>query len=178
MTTPGRRRIIDPQPEADTEGRRGCLTAGAILGIIAGVILGFVVLPRVLDAFLAGEEIAAGESYIGDAREIGVLSVVTGIDVVVLDDGGTAPGTVVTLDVTSRKTWEIEPAFFQLELSSGGDWIEAAEPVESLPETSIEFELGESRPLLLQFEHPMNSGEPVYLHLSDPSIRLELPPAE
>lgn len=154
------------------------MTIGAILGIVVGVVLGLVVLPRALDAFLAGDEISAGESYSGDAREISVVRVTSGIDAVVLDDGQRVPGTVIVLDVTSRKTWLIEPAFFQLELSTGGDWIESTEAIPTLPDTSLDFELGESRVLILQFEHPMNSGTPEYLHLSDPSVSMELPAAE
>ncbi len=179
MTTPEeRRRRLSHESEVGPEGRRGCVTIGAILGILLGTVLGIFVLPGVLDSFLAGEEIEAGDAYAGEARVIKVAAVVSGDDAVLREDGTTASGTRIELDVTSRKTWEIEPQFFQLELTSGGDWLEAAEAVSAIPDSSFGFELGESRPLVLQFEHGRGRGEPLYLHLSDPSIRLELTTSE
>lgn len=140
-------------------------------------MLGVLVLPRVLDSFLAGEEIAVGGTYAADARVISVSEVRSGDDAVMLEDGTTVEGTRVELSVTSRKTWLIEPAFFQLELDGRDDWVNALEQVAALPDTSLEFALGESRTLILQFEHALSDGAPVSLHLSDPSIRLELSPA-
>lgn len=144
--------------------------------MILGIVLGVFILPRVLDSFLAGEEVAAGGTYSGDARIISVNSVRRGSDAITLEDGSTTEGTRIELNVTSRKTWLIEPEFFQLELSERDNWVEAAEAVSSLPDTSLDFALGESRTLILQFEHELADGAPVFLHLSDPSISLKLDP--
>lgn len=171
---PQRRRRLTTESDSNAEGRRGCVTVGAVVGVLLGVVLGVFVLPGVLDSFLAGDEVAAGGTYSGDARVISVGAVRSGEDVVILEDGTRTEGTRVELSVTSRKTWLIEPEFFQLELEGRDDWVEALAEVASLPDSSLEFALGESRTLILQFEHKLTDGEPVSLHLSDPSIRLEL----
>lgn len=150
------------------------MTAGAVVGVLLGVVLGIFVLPGILDSFLAGDEIATGGTYSGDARVISVVDVRSGDDVVLLEDGSTTEGTRIELNVLSRKTWLIEAVFFQLELDGRNEWVEALGAVEALPDSSFEFALGESRTLILQFEHELTDGEPISLHLSDPSIRMEL----
>lgn len=168
-----RRRV--PGSQSDEPAGRGCLVAGAILGIAAGVILGLLALPPLLSSLFSGEPIPFDQTYEGDGRVIAIVSMEHGPDVLRgLPDGQTA-GTAIRLAVTSRKSWEIEPRFFQLELFTGGRWIDAAAPVDTIPETSLHFEIGQTRELLLQFPiPPKREGEPRYLHLSDPNIKFLL----
>lgn len=170
-----RRRLKETEP-SEPAGR-GCLVAGAILGVVAGVVLGLLGLPPLLNALFGGEPVAFDETYEGDGRVISILSLERGPDVLRGLPGGETAGVAIRLSVTARRTWEVEPRFFQLELTSGGRWIDAAAPVEAIPETSLEFVLGQTRELLLQFPVPPGrEGEPKYLHLSDPNIKFELTP--
>ncbi|GAB4323275.1 MAG: hypothetical protein Kow0010_04570 [Dehalococcoidia bacterium] len=178
MTGPQRtiRRRLD-EPDTGEPAGRGCLIAGGILGVIAGVVLGLLGLPPLLNALFSGDPVAFDETFDGDGRVISILSLEQGPDVLQGLPGGETAGVAIRLSVTARRTWEVEPRFFQLELTTGGRWIDAAPPVDTLPETSLHFPLGESRELLLQFPIPPGrEGAPKYLHLSDPNIKFELSP--
>jgi len=162
VTAPHRRPVA-PAAE-DTSGRTGCVILGAVLGVVAGALFAFYGLPPILRSFYGETKVAYGETYTGDAKEIRVELVEAG--------GGQVR---VTLAVLTNKTWEPNPAAFRLELSTGGDWIEAAAPEPSIPETSFDFDLGVSRTLVLVFPLPAgSSASPKALHLSDPLVSLSL----
>ena len=176
MTDPQRtvRRRLE-KPETGEPAGRGCLIVGGILGVVAGVVLGLLGLPPLLNALFSGEPVGFDETYEGNGRVITILSLERGPDVLRGLPGGETAGVAIRLSVTARRTWEVEPRFFQLELTTGGRWVDAAPPVDALPETSLDFPLGESRELLLQFPIPPGrEGDPKYLHLSDPNIKFEL----
>lgn len=168
-----RRRLEEPTP--DEPAGRGCLIAGGILGVVAGIVLGLLGLPPLLNALFSGEPIGFDDTYEGNGRVISILSLEQGPDVLRGLPGGETAGVAIRLEVTARRTWEVDPRFFQLELTSGGRWIDAAAPVEAIPETSLEFVVGQTRELLLQFPVPPGrEGEPKYLHLSDPNVKFGL----
>jgi len=121
-------------------------------------------LPPILRSLYGETKIAVGGTYTGDAKEIR-------IELVEASRGQVQ----VTLEALTNKTWEPKPADFRLELSTGGDWIKAAEPEPNVPETRLDFDLGVGRALVLVFPLPERStGSPRALHISDPPVRIAL----
>lgn len=163
MTSPPRRSLETYTPE-DTRGRWGCIGVGAVLGIVIGAMFAFYGLPPILRSIYGESRVGAGESYSGDAKEIRVAAV--------LRNGSEVR---VTLDATTNKTWWPEASDFSLELSTGGDWIEAQPPSADDPATALSFELGVRRELVLVFVLPPGrEGDPKALHLSSPRVRFGL----
>ena len=162
---PGRRRRRLDEPGRDGGNRSGCLMLGAVLGVLVGIMFALYGLPPILRAIYGEETIAAGETYEGDGRVIRVVSV----------DRVTEPELyLVTLAITSNKTWDVGRETFQLEISTQDEWIPAME-ADGRAETSFDFVLGEPRELLLQFEAPLRvDARPVELHVTDPRLAFEL----
>lgn len=139
---------------------------GAVLGVIVGASFAFYGLPPILRSIYGETKVAAGGAYTGDAKEVR-------IERVEQQDGVVR----VTLSARTNKTWAPRAGQFALELAGGGDWIEAEPPDEAEPATSLEFELGERRELVLVFRVPPGrEGEPEALHLSTPRVRFALAP--
>lgn len=169
-----RRRLEDPGAKK-TEGRFGCLLTGAILGIIFGATFAFYGLPPILRAIYGEEHIGLGETYSGDGKSLRVESLRTPGDG---SDTSAQAIVHVFLSVRTNKTWNPQIDDFQLELSSGGDWIEPLPSVPAVVESSLLFPLGEERLLLLRFRLPEANAEPYRLHLAEPRVRFDLPPVE
>ncbi len=163
MTSSQRRRIDNHAPQ-DTRGRWGCIALGAALGIVFGAVFAFYGLPPILRSIYGEATIGPGATYTGDAKELVVIAVErTGAEV------------AVRLDARTNKTWRPEASDFTLQLSTGGDWIEARPPAPGDPATSLDFELGVRRNLVLIFLIPPGrDGEPQWLHLSSPRVRFKL----
>ncbi len=163
MTSPPRRRLETYTPE-DTRGRWGCIGVGAVLGIVIGAMFAFYGLPPILRSIYGEAEVGPGESYSGDAKEIRVATVQhSGSEV------------RVTLQARTNKTWRPEAFDFSLELSTGGDWLEAQPPSADDPATALSFELGVRREIALVFVLPPGrAGDPKALHLSSPRVRFDL----
>lgn len=163
MTQPGprRRRLNEPD---DHGNRTGCLFLGAVLGIIVGIMFALYGLPPILRAIYGEESVAAGETYDKDARVIAVQSVER------------TDGTfVVTMAATTNKTWDLQPQGVKLEITTQDEWLELL-PLDPLaPETSLDFELGQPRALVLRFAAPPRADAvPVAVHFADPRVRFEL----
>lgn len=132
---------------------------------MAGALLAFFGYPWVLRTFFAEEVVPPGGTYTGDAKVIRVLDV------------RTLPGdriVEVRLSVRTNKTWRPGPENFYLDVEGHRHPLEALPPVPELPETSLEFELGAERTLLLRFRIPEEDAVPEALRLAEPSVRFEL----
>lgn len=158
-----RRRLEGARPE-DKSGRSGCIITGAVLGVIVGLTFAFYGLPPILRSIYGEDVVSAGETYRGDAKVISVLVVEREDDLY-----------LVTLSVRSGKTFAPVPSDWQLEVATREEWIEALPPDADLPETSLDFELGRERTLLLRFPAPSRlDAVPEALHLASPRVRFEL----
>lgn len=169
-----RRRV--EEPKETTEGRTGCLVAGAVLGVVAGVLFTFFGLPPLLDRFFGETHVGGGEAYEGDAKVIRVTSVGVGAPP---EAPATPPAerlvAFVVLSVRTNKTWRPTPSDFRLEIAAG-DRIRSGGPNPAVADSGLDFELGKERTLTLLFELPRKVEiAPRYLHLSDPPVRFELP---
>lgn len=174
-TGPARRRLEAP-PNPNTEGRKGCLIWGAVLGVIVGATFAFYGLPPILKHYYGETKVAADEFYKGDAKLIRVLrveSVRPG-----LPDGSTDTGPLsyyVTLSIMSAKTWAPAVSDFSLEFTSGGDWVEGVAYNGANADGSIPLTLGDEAEVTIRFPRPIEaSAAPRYLHLAEPRVRFSL----
>ncbi len=136
-----------------------------MLGIVAGALLAFFGYPWVLKTFFAEQVVPPGGTYTGDAKVIRVLDVRAVPEERILE---------IRLSVRTNKTWRPGPENFYLDIRGERHPLEALPPVPERPETSLEFELGEERTLLLRFRLPQAEAEPEALRLAEPSVRFEL----
>lgn len=141
---------------------------GAALGIIVGVIFTFFLLPPLLEMFATATTVPYGEVYEAEARRLQVVSAER------VDDEFH-----VELQVRSNRTWDVTIADWELEISTQSSRIEPLPPQPAIPETSLDFPLGEERTLLLRFPAPFRvDAEMLRLHLSEPWLTFELQPGE
>jgi hypothetical protein len=168
---PVRRRVDTGATPQDTSGRTGCILVGAFLGVAAGVLVAFFVLPGVFRSFFGTADVFLGEAYNEEGRSIAVVEVrrVPGAD------GAEFPGVFeVLLDVRASRTWEPGPADFELELTAGPR-LRLLPPDPSLPETSLDMPLGQSRQVLLRFAgSERRDAVPKALHIAEPRVRFLL----
>lgn len=160
-----RRRRLD-QPEQEPVGK-GCLVAGAVLGILAGALLAFFGYPWVLRTFFAEEVVAPGGVYEGDAKILRLLGYDFDPDTRILE---------VRLSVRTNKTWRPKAENFFVDVRGERHPVEALPPDPAIPETSLQFPLGQERTLLLRFRLPKRDSVPEAIRLADPSVRFELNP--
>jgi hypothetical protein len=169
-----RRRVEAEDAEAPEErsARRGCMFVGGILGVVAGVLLAFFVVPPLMNHYFGTADIPLGKEYRGDGRVLRVVDATR-----VPGAGGEPyPGVFeVRLEVQSNKTWTgVGAGTFKLELSTG-EQLKALEADSDRPETSFDFPLGERRTLVLRFPGTeRRDARPETLHVSDPRVRFHL----
>jgi hypothetical protein len=160
---PRRRRL---QTEEKRNLPIGCMAWGGVLGILVGIMFALYAMPPILRSIYGPEKVASGETYNADAKQITVVDVTRDGDLF-----------LVTLDFRTNKTFETEPADWKLEVATQDDWLEALPPDSAQPDTSLDFELGRERTLVLRFNAPERvDAEPVALHLADPRVRFALQP--
>jgi hypothetical protein len=165
MTQPVRRPVPESEPE-DTSGRRGCVVAGGVLGIVAGILFAFFLMPPLLHHYFGETDVRVGAGYSAGGKMIGVVAVRA--------IGG--EGYEVQLQVSTTHTWTPAPDDFQLEFSGQSVRVTAEPPSDSLPESDLAFPSGADRLLVLRFP-VIQAGQPIALHLSNPRVRFLLPPA-
>lgn len=167
-----RRPVQEDAPEG-TAGRRGCLLAGALLGIVAGVLVALFVVPPLFDHYFGEATVKAGKVYDGDGKRISVDFVSryeAGRD-------GKTPFLGVQFRVRSEAAWAPDPGNFVLELE-GGIKIGPVPPVEKIPVMWPQFAAGQERPFELLFELPTGARlEGATVRFRDPKVRFELPAA-
>lgn len=160
---PQRRRLA-------TEEKRslpvGCMAWGGVLGILVGIMFALYAMPPILRSIYGPEEVAFEQTYSADAKQATVTDIVREGDLV-----------LVTLDFRTNKTFDTTAEDWKLEVATQDDWLEALPPDPALPDTSLDFELGRARTLVLRFPAPERTdAEPVALHLADPRVRFALQP--
>ncbi|MCS7294998.1 MAG: hypothetical protein RMK15_07265 [Chloroflexota bacterium] len=160
-----RRRRLD-QAEQEPVGK-GCLVAGAVLGVLVGAVLAFFGYPWVLRTFFAEEVVAPGGVYEGDAKVLRLLGYEFDPETRILE---------VRLSVRTNKTWRPSPDNFYVDVRGERHPVQALPPDPALPDTSLRFQLGEERTLLLRFRLPARDAVPEAIRLADPSVRFELSP--
>lgn len=175
-----RRRVLD-QPSPEKEGRAGCLTVGAILGVIVGIMVGLYALPPILKGLYGEKRIDAGETYRGDAKVITVTEV--GRPSAPLGEVSSPDlrrdDIFVAVTMASNKTWAPELGDWTIEVEDVEDWIEAVDATtDGAP--GLRAPLGEEVVVELHFvvERPREAGqlELVALHLAEPRVRFALEP--
>jgi hypothetical protein len=159
-----RRRLQTGQP-GGSEGRSGCLMLGALLGVIAGIMVGLYALPPILKSIYGVESVARFDTYSGNGKHIRVLAVQSPPTSAVSPDS-----IVVTLSVAADERWETSAEKWRLELADG----ERLEGLIVAPEPAV-FEAGVPGQLVLRFPLlPGHEPVPEYLHLGGPRVRFEL----
>ncbi len=175
---PGRR-ILLQQPSPDRQGRAGCITAGAIIGILAGIMVGLYVLPPVLRSIYGETRVAAGETYQGDGRTITVEAI--GIASEPL--GEPSPGmqrrdVSIRLRIANNKTWDATLADWTLEVAGIENWLPAAAATTN-GQPGFTPPLGQVSIVELAFvvERPATDAADLRLealHLANPRVRFAL----
>ncbi len=178
MTQPPARRRLE-QPQVDRERRTGCLVTGAVLGVLAGIMIGLYALPPILRNIYGETKVAAGETYRGDGRVVRVESAGRASDPL----GEPSPGMrredlFIELTIRSSKTWELSLADFTIEVEGVKDWIRAAEATTN-GEPGLDVPLAEEVRVQLHFvvEVPTGSSASLLaeaLHLANPRVRFAL----
>ncbi len=154
------------QPAAADPKRKGCLIWGAVLGIVVGGMFAAYGLKPILRHYYGERHIAAGETYQGGGKELRVLSARADANIV-----------EVTLAITLTKTWAPEAENFQLEVRQQDDWIEPSASQPTRPVNALaNLPVGERVEVVFRFEAPVNPN-PVALHLGEPRLKMDLPPA-
>lgn len=167
------RKRIPARVPGDTQGRRGCLLIGAALGIVAGVLIAFFVLPPVFGHFFGTADIELGKTYAGDGKVIRIVNAERQPG----PDGQLYPGVfVVRLEVMTNKTWAPVGADFQLEMSG----IDGRRyPASSNPALGGVLPLGNRIGLVLTFAGTERRDVlPLKLHLRSPEVRFHLQPGK
>gem|GEM_PF-1484866 len=175
MTAPVRRRI--EQPSAEQAKRSGCLIWGAVLGVLAGIMVGMYALPPILKHYYGEKVVAAGEAYEGGGKQIRIASFTQASDPV----GEAAPGMrredfYAVLSVLAEKGWEAKLDQFTLEFKELDDWQEATD-VEG---GTLRFEPGQPMEVTIHFAVEYDAEEtpsltPEAVHLSEPRVKFEVP---
>lgn len=159
-----RRRVL--QVEEKRNLPVGCMAWGGVLGILVGIMVALYALPPILRSIYGPERVAYHQTYEADAKRATVSSVTRDGDLF-----------LVALDFRTNKTFAPTTSDWKLEISTQDEWAEALPPDSSLPETSLEFDLGRERTLLLRFRAPSNpEAQPIALHLAEPRVRFALQP--
>lgn len=164
------RRVVLEKPD-EKQDRTGCLAVGAILGIVAGIMIGMYALPPILKGIYGEKEVAAGLRYEGDARTFQVVST----EVIPDEDGGPSR-VIVLMDVRSNRSWDATLADWTLEVEHLEDWQRAVSAT-SNGEPGFIVPLAKDVHLELIFEvEPPIEGDMVLeaIHLANPRLRFEL----
>lgn len=166
MTGPTVRRPVPESEPEDTSGRRGCIVAGAALGVVAGVLFAFFLLPPLLHHYFGETEVRMGAVYSAGGKTIRVVSVHA--------IGG--EGYEVQLEVKTKDAWAPAADDFQFELAAQSVRVTAEPASSSLQDSGMTFAPGDDRMLVLRFPL-VQAGQPTALHLSNPRLRFLLTPA-
>ncbi len=174
------RRVLLEQPSPDKQGRTGCIAAGAVIGVLVGLMVGLYALPPILRSIYGEEKIPAGAVYEGDGRTIAVVAASIPSEPL----GEPSPGMVrsdvtVRLTITSNKTWDATLADWTLEVRGIENWLPAGSATTD-DEPGFAPPLGRTSTVDLHFvvERPIaRAHEPLELealHLANPRVRFAL----
>ncbi|MGE5595691.1 MAG: hypothetical protein ACM3S1_06590 [Hyphomicrobiales bacterium] len=168
---PVRRRVEADTREPDP-GRTGCLWVGGVLGVVAGVLFTFFLLPSILDWAFPPEHVAVGETFAHEGHVVTVRELSQGD--ASRDPAGSRRWRVL-VELTANRSWKLGLDTFELRLEDGTE----------VPVTGIEggdfvaddlrLPLGEPELVTLVFVAP-NDSPPEKLLLDEPQAEFALPP--
>ena len=138
MLKPNRKRLSIDQDSA-TGNRRGCLVTGAILGVLAGFIVGLFVIPPLINRYFADNPIQPGQPYEAENAEITLQTVSVVGEILEVE---------LTIDAFSD--WKPVHTDFTIKFPDA-EAIEALPVDPDVPLTGLTFLAGQSRTLILQF---------------------------
>jgi hypothetical protein len=164
-----RRRLDTAPPPEEVAGRRRWWWAGGVLGIVAGVLIAFFVVPPLMGHFFGTADVALGDTYSRDGRSLAVDEV-RDSRAGEGDGGGQLVEVVLRVDVEER--WQPRLSDFRLRLESGLILVpRSADPPAFAP--------GPEARLSLTFAIPAGvDAAPRILELDDPKVRFHLYPGE
>ncbi|MEO8539010.1 MAG: hypothetical protein ABI577_04655 [bacterium] len=177
VTQPVRRRI--EQPSEETKKRNGCLMWGAILGILAGIMVGVYALPPILRHYYGEAHVAADEFYSGDGKAIRIEKLGQASEPL----GEAAAGMrredfFASITVVTNASWSPRPTDFSLQFKGVKHWEQAADAkVNGQPLTEIVPGGETTVELHFVVELPSDAFpelEAEALHLSDPRVRFAI----
>jgi hypothetical protein len=177
VTEPVRRRL--EQPSAEKQKRSGCITWGAVLGVLAGIMVGMYVLPPVLRHYYGEKTIHAGGTYHSGGKTVRVTSFGSPTDVA----AEPRPGNLLrefyaSLAAYSDVAWAPTSADFTLEFEEI-DRHQPAEFPEGFSFAGIPAGAGPTS-IVLRFVVELPADDfpetltPIVLHLKNPRVRFEL----
>ena len=139
MLKPNRKRFSIDQ-DAAPGNRRGCLVTGAILGVLVGLIVGFFVVPPLINRYFTDNPIQSGQPYKAENAEITLHKISVGSEIL-----------EVELTIDAYSDWNPVHTDFTLKFPDD-DVVVTALPVDpNVPLTNLTFLAGQSRTLLLRF---------------------------
>jgi hypothetical protein len=167
-----RKPVEQPQPETPGSIRRLYWYSGAVLGVLAGVLIAAFVVPPIFDRYFGVADIALGDSYDGNVAELRV----TGLDVS-YDGSENLDRFEIVLTVDRSEGWCPSASDFRLELEGnvtlGGATLDPAPGC-----VAGESEVAEGR-LAVSFDGRGHAADAMHiLHLSDPEVRFWLKEGE
>jgi hypothetical protein len=173
------RRRIEP-PSEETRKRNGCLVWGAVLGVLAGIMVGVYVLPPVLRHYYGETHVAVDEFYSGDGKAIRVLSMGQASEPLGEAPAGTQRADFfASISVVSSESWTPSASDFSLQLKELSKWQQAEDasvdgvPLGTIPagiETTVQLHFV----IEVVTESAPSSLTPSALHLSRPRVRFAL----
>lgn len=182
MESGRRNRIRLEQPgDDDRKGRTGCIAMGAVLGVLAGVMVALYALPPILNSLYGEKAVAPGASRTVDGIEFRVISFTVGPDEHCEGLPACPPASIqLSMAVTAAadEGWTPDPEDFLVEVDGVETWIEAIAPLEGVPATDLRWLPSQQRTVVVRFPLPLGStaeaAEPVAIHVTTPRARLEL----
>jgi hypothetical protein len=163
-----RQRIPEEAPSTPPSIRRLYWYGGAVLGVVAGVVIALLVVPPIFNHYFGVADIALGHTYRGEGVALRVAS--AGL-------AESDPGRfVVVLDVLANEGWCPDPSDFRLELANrlsiGGASLSPA------PDACVDGRL-EAAALEVSFASGgREPGQLHILHVEHPRVRFWLQPGE
>lgn len=179
MTQKVRRRIEQPTEE---DGKRNTvLLWGAVLGILAGIMVGVYALPPILRHYYGETKVAADEFYSGEGKLIRVVNLGQASEPL----GEAAAGmrredVFVSITIVSKDAWSPAPAAFSLEFAGVHDWVQATEATVDGERLTV-INPGAETTVALHFVVELAKDtfpelKAKALHLSDPRVRFAIGP--
>lgn len=153
---------------------------GAVLGVLAGIMVGIYALPPILKHYYGEKVVAPGEAWEGTGKSLRLTDVIPMVAARQPAAGMRVEAFLVVVSGNSDTPWDLELGQFTLEFVELDEW---QEPVglEGEPGAStLIWPPGTEREFGLRFEieYPETAAEqltPEALHLSDPRVKFEVP---
>ena len=175
-----RRRVLNEGPD-ERQGLPRWLLWGAVLGVLAGIMLGVYALPPILRHYYGEKHIAADEFYEGGGKLIRVDSLGQASEPL----GAAAAGNrredfFASVVVVTKDAWSPKATDFSVQFEGVHDWVVAkdgtidGQPLGTIPpgvETKVALHFVVELPA-----EGFPALKAVALHLSDPRVRFAVAP--